>query len=675
LLHLDGVKKDAYFRGASGGAITGTSGKHRALADAWTHVAIVSKLVDGVDAKGKPEKKVQVEIHSGPYITTNIQRYKEGSTTPILTVGAWDASPSYGFHGALDDLRIYARALSAGEISALAAVGNPRTDLGNVAEIQDLMETSNHAISAANTVTPGSGGGMAGAPDAQLSTPGGTPVVDSTNPLDLVAAQQPATSTPPQPGSVIEATGQPLAGIGDIDMAPDPDLQQTQDRVAEFDENARPADWRLTRIISVNPQPAIPGQDIKFRIEIEKDDPLNLAGEAYAGVPYSGQLSLVDIQTSTNDSAGSLQMEVVWTVPEDIIPQSSLGQSPISHTVIISLFGPQETKLGDRDPTNNRMETEVVVNPWDWTFRGVPGISGSPGEEVPLTLDLIKSDPGDLVPVVRVHVQGGDAFPVYKELGTEHLKTNLIVKIPKDAPYCGEGSVFRRELVLQAPDGAELVDQVMNNNRASIAVSVLNPEGVYSGSDGDACEFDADTLHYPDNGKLTKVSGYAATANYETINLFSQQRRLKGIGSAHGGGKLCLVSLVAPGPGGNSSGYAEGNVIDRCNGNEEDWDYGDLSFKENWAVTGIQVCHEDSGNRVKAIRAWGKELQPDGTLGASERAKTFTEIAGCADWKQRRDCPTNTVATGARFHFDDGTVERPVDYLKGIQLICTRLEP
>ena len=367
LLHLDGVKKDAYFRGASGGAITGTSGKHRALADVWTHVAIVSKLVDGVDAKGKPEKQVQVEIHSGPYITTNVQRYKEGSTTPILTVGAWDASPSYGFHGALDDLRIYARALSAGEISALAAGGV-------TAFPGDQFDGDPQAF-------PGDqfDGDPQAFPGDQFD---GDPRAFPGGQLDGISTQVPGTvvpvSDPTSPRAADNrdaATPAAVIPTNDTFTPTNANVDEFQDLVddPDFQDGLKRADWRIVGMLPLTEEQravgVVPGSELTVTIRVRKDDPANKIPNVKLIVnPHARQSNvIVPLSVATSDQTPTAQRDVAvkLTVPNDMT--FAEGATVTSWRPTTYLLDSAGFPLADTDPNNHKKDLSIQVGrPAEW---------------------------------------------------------------------------------------------------------------------------------------------------------------------------------------------------------------------------------------------------------------------------------------------------------------------
>lgn len=295
LLHVAGVKEDAYFRGASASAITGSSGKHRALADIWTHVAIVSKLVDGVDAKGEPEKQVQLEIHSGPYITTKVQRYREGFTYPVLTVGAWDATPSYGFHGALDDLRIYARALSAGEISALAA------------------------------------GGVTAFPGDQLD---GNPQAFPGGQLDGISAQVPGTVVPisnPTSSRAADnrgaATPTAVLPTNDTFTPTNANADEFQDRVddPEFQDGLKAVDWNLKGMVPLTQEEKAniyPGSIVTVKLRVDKDDPANHIPDVKLVLKGAqSQAESVALRVMTSEQVPTARRDIPMTIsiPTDFV--------------------------------------------------------------------------------------------------------------------------------------------------------------------------------------------------------------------------------------------------------------------------------------------------------------------------------------------------------------------
>ena len=90
------------------------------------------------------------------------------------------------------------------------------------------------------------------------------------------------------------------------------------------------------------------------------------------------------------------------------------------------------------------------------------------------------------------------------------------------------------------------------------------------------------------------------------------------------------------------------------------------------AITAIQVC--DSSYRVKGIRAQVRGVNPaDGSLQAGYRTETLFERNRCGVWRDLVSCLAPSVAVGVTLYFQDGTVLAPKDYLTGVELVCSEL--
>jgi hypothetical protein len=105
-------------------------------------------------------------------------------------------------------------------------------------------------------------------------------------------------------------------------------------------------------------------------------------------------------------------------------------------------------------------------------------------------------------------------------------------------------------------------------------------------------------------------------------------------------------------------------------------------------VTGVQVCMNSSGDKVKGFRLRGREITPQGSLQTISVAATSGPLdvntarepqdfrTNCQNndkgWRSWAECPSGALATAAILHFDGGAMPRS---LVGIQLKCRQLLP
>lgn len=91
-------------------------------------------------------------------------------------------------------------------------------------------------------------------------------------------------------------------------------------------------------------------------------------------------------------------------------------------------------------------------------------------------------------------------------------------------------------------------------------------------------------------------------------------------------------------------------------------------------ITSIRVCVNGRSNgRVKGLEIRGAEILDTGTLSSNLDISKDT-LAHCSEWEPFVLCPSGSVATGVRAHFDEGSgASRNVDQLVGLQLACRRI--
>ncbi len=112
----------------------------------------------------------------------------------------------------------------------------------------------------------------------------------------------------------------------------------------------------------------------------------------------------------------------------------------------------------------------------------------------------------------------------------------------------------------------------------------------------------------------------------------------------------------------------------------KDTDYGKRSF-----ITGIRVCLNKKGEKVKGIQIKGATISDDGNLEEltreRQRAKTGSlsrmapkepkdQRPNCNTWKKWAQCPLGQIATSAILHYEAGKEPRSVT---GMALECKKV--
>jgi DNA-binding beta-propeller fold protein YncE len=105
-------------------------------------------------------------------------------------------------------------------------------------------------------------------------------------------------------------------------------------------------------------------------------------------------------------------------------------------------------------------------------------------------------------------------------------------------------------------------------------------------------------------------------------------------------------------------------------------DFADKDFGGPRAfVSGVRVCLNREGDKVKGWDLYGKKINDDGSLSDTNRA-SFPGRANCpadgSGWQSAVNCPAGELATAAEVHFGPGNDERS---WIGIALKCRKLMP
>lgn len=114
--------------------------------------------------------------------------------------------------------------------------------------------------------------------------------------------------------------------------------------------------------------------------------------------------------------------------------------------------------------------------------------------------------------------------------------------------------------------------------------------------------------------------------------------------------------------------------------------FGDKNYGKRSFITGIRVCLNNKGDRVKGIQVRGKTISDEGNLDKlttqhqDKKAGSLSRMApeepkdnrpNCNNnWKKWAQCPGDQIATAAILHYEAGKEPRS---LTGIALQCKRV--
>ncbi len=121
----------------------------------------------------------------------------------------------------------------------------------------------------------------------------------------------------------------------------------------------------------------------------------------------------------------------------------------------------------------------------------------------------------------------------------------------------------------------------------------------------------------------------------------------------------------------SNMGLTQNEELNLC-GVGESVRYETVGFAEDASliyVSGLRVCMDRGGERVKGIQVRGRITASNGTLTAGSREPRF-ERPNCHEWRRWVECPANHIASGLIADFDAGKEPRS---MTGISLICRRV--
>ncbi|MGD8358703.1 MAG: hypothetical protein PVG42_11655 [Lysobacterales bacterium] len=177
--------------------------------------------------------------------------------------------------------------------------------------------------------------------------------------------------------------------------------------------------------------------------------------------------------------------------------------------------------------------------------------------------------------------------------------------------------------------------------------------------------------------RIGDISG--SRGSYDvTKTFYAQQAVLTGLDTTEHSDKPCIVKIEGRQLAG---GAADSLDVDKCEGGSTgvsmDNTPGTWITDANLGIVRLQVCRSGlkQDKRVKGFRVTTKEVHGDGSLSTNSEAEVLLERANCGVWEDHSVCEDGTVATGVKLYFSDGTQLAPRDYLTGVALMCSQLQP
>ena len=349
--------------------------KHTARRGQWQHVALVRTIEDRPNAKGEIEPHVVAQFHSGGRMSELVMPFRgQGMATDLyLGTNSPRYPSSFRFRGAVDELRIYDRALSQEEVGLLAKASS--------------SQTSTSASNDENTEFPNNAGTTDTSPLDNVSS-GGQSIGDMAidNPTDSATdsnGEAPTYGGLPSgnPFSLPESQADDLSGRID-----DPDIEGRQ----------YVADWRLVGMVPLTAEQLAsgiyPGSELTIKIRLKKDDVENKIPDIRLELdPLSGRpKEFVSVSEVTSESSPTAQRDVSITlaVPDDISFGADAGTT--SWRPVVTVLNRNGLQLHDSDPGNHQRELSIQVSRPLSTSNCGGTVQSSSGERV--TTDCLSDD-------------------------------------------------------------------------------------------------------------------------------------------------------------------------------------------------------------------------------------------------------------------------------------------
>lgn len=93
------------------------------------------------------------------------------------------------------------------------------------------------------------------------------------------------------------------------------------------------------------------------------------------------------------------------------------------------------------------------------------------------------------------------------------------------------------------------------------------------------------------------------------------------------------------------------------------WKKAELNKSQRQAVTGLKVCLNKAGTRVKGVKLYSGSPNAQGAFSSSSASATYSR-SNCKTWSNKVSCPVGKAAVGVKF-FHDG------DAVSGMSLVCS----
>jgi hypothetical protein len=714
-------KSSAYFYTQSGGALVSQSTLHAAPQGVWHMVAMTRKIEDRTTDDGEKLPHTILNLYVDGRMSESVNVFKPKAVPPTFFFGSTSAGNYSKLRGAIDQVGIYARALSKDELDTMRG------------QLRQAARGSSPPF--APTIAGRQGSPNRIPPDV---TPAGGLPQQPPNSIDPREAQFPGDQFDSDqvnfPGDMFSEDG-----TGDEESFPG-------DMFDGDDEGDGEEEFPGDQLDPVSNDPRLAQSRLGER------DPLDTSAlsSERLGQWTSGSLSAEDERDRAALDAISAQKGPRVSPPPSVDPNSQGADGFVAPDLIsdnragvqaragidaVSIANPgapnvPNDRVSDLATITDTEEGQDRLKAADWRLVGVVKRSKTelyPGDEITMTIRVKKDDPANKIPDVVLnvnpHVRGmANAVLPFRVMTNDNKPTATMdipvtMNVPENLEFPDGANTVNWRLVarLTAKNGYDLVDSVPDNHLKEIFLRIKSPRET-EGECVDVVENDDGTRtvgqcqhgenHVPSGGSGMYPPGYpnaydnsspdnsdfVAGSEFPRVDMSTRTvTELSGFGfhnkilqfesrgtvlgyikTSEKGDVPCRIAIDDAWDRGGDPGQAS----DHCNGSSGDNKY--FRIRKNWGITSLSTCGATSkdSSRVKGISVGIRPILSDGSLGEGLDNSGFTRT-NCNNnhWRPRVHCPIGYVATGISFDGSNSSLAVNRGSVDSIGLICGKPLP
>ncbi len=645
-------------------------------------MAVVRTIEDRPNAKGEIEPHVVSQFHSGGRMSELVVPFRgQGMATDLyLGTNSPRYPSSFRFRGAVDELRIYDRAMSQDEIGLLAKASSSESSADVERETDPGAKAApptagTSPLDAPSRINPAV---LPDSPDS-VSLPGvddnrsaGSPSVENSAPTDIEDGSNSPSLPQDQRAQADPVVRQDLSPVSE---APSAGQIETDEKLEEFEEATKPDDWSISIDYPRNGS-HLANKNIEVSYEITKTGDSFLGGTPFVQIFSAGGEKLAsddstarEIETSTVDIQDNATGTLIFAPPELAFGQEGTRDLHF----MVALYDPASgERLVDANNDNNFELGRVSIVQVDWRIKQIrllrePDDFIYPGDTLQFEVFTEANDPLQAIPEARLEARyqtsffgnsdAGEWVGTYRvQIGRSYtstivqMRTDFELTLPDSRLIDFSEGALQRDVVL------ELKLQDLYEN---IAIGDAN-------SSNDEIEVSFKITRANDNQTVS-----IDTANLTKIELPSDSPYSKERTELIGSGALltaislegaCLFWFT------DSSGGLDFHSIkpNGCVLGDRPSTVG-VHIPENGAIVGMRVCRHGYDRQLDGIEVQVASVRPDASL--DQAVTTVKEDRkGCDDWTRYAKCPSGQAAGGIEVvHHRDGSDD---PQMHSLNLLC-----